>query len=75
MFTYYSDDSDLSSAGDELLQTLKKMGEISVKVYRVENLRGRESENYHRKELSTVGTIPEKALKGRALTHSVGYVV
>jgi hypothetical protein len=71
--TWSLDDSDLASAGDELLHTLKGMGEISIKAYKVTNLRENDGE-VRRKDLCKIGTIPEKALKGRALTHSARYV-
>jgi hypothetical protein len=75
LLTIHADDTDLSSVGDRLIQTLKKVGTISVKIYRVKNLKPVQLDRVALKPLSEVGTVPEKAMKGRALTHSTGYVL
>lgn len=51
------------------MKTLKEMGEIKVEAYAVKNLR----DSHHGPRQATMtdlGTIPEKALKGRGTTHS-----
>jgi hypothetical protein len=69
---HHADDTDVSSVGGELVQTLKKVGEIRVEVSHVKNIRPSQSVRHWSGELAEVGTVPEKALKGRALTHTAG---
>lgn len=61
--------------GDGLIKDLKSIGVITLKAYYIENLREvRSNRKYIEKKQTGVGPIPEKALKGQALTHWAGYV-
>ncbi|KAF2127324.1 hypothetical protein P153DRAFT_433116 [Dothidotthia symphoricarpi CBS 119687] len=56
---------------DQLIQDLKDMGEITVRVHRVKNLRRSEQNSSRsRKDLGIYAdNVPEKALKGKTLSH------
>jgi hypothetical protein len=56
-----------------MFQKLKKMGEISVEVHEMRDLKQGKDCARPPPKISGLGTIPEKALKGRALTHSTWY--
>ncbi|XP_014558613.1 hypothetical protein COCVIDRAFT_14245 [Bipolaris victoriae FI3] len=59
--------------GDGLIKDLKSIGVITLKAYYIENLREvRSNRKYIEKKQTGVGPIPEKALKGQALTHWAG---
>lgn len=52
------------------MQDIKNMGEITVKAYFVKNLRKEKvTHRALRSELTDLGAIPEKALKGSSLSH------
>ncbi|KAF1849734.1 uncharacterized protein K460DRAFT_372171 [Cucurbitaria berberidis CBS 394.84] len=70
------DDSHDQPVGDRLIDDLKTMGEITLKAYYIDGLKdvlskpsGSESS---KKKILDAGVIPEKALKGRALSHQAG---
>ncbi|KAF2635879.1 hypothetical protein P280DRAFT_473522 [Massarina eburnea CBS 473.64] len=63
------DESHASSANKSLLKSLKCLGEITVKTYKVKNVRQSDKEK-RKPHMQNVGNISEKALKGRALSHS-----
>jgi hypothetical protein len=52
-----------------LMKELKEMGEIKVVAHFVKNMRPCESQNMLPKEGFGPRNVPEKALKGRALSH------
>lgn len=61
--------------GDGLIKDLKSIGVITLKAYYIENLREvRSNRKYVDKKQTGVGPIPEKALKGQALTHCAKYI-
>lgn len=65
-----TDDGDARTVGEQLKKTLDAIGEISVKLHRVKVLAATENhKNRQHSEISHVGTLPEKALKGRAISH------
>jgi hypothetical protein len=51
------------------MKDLKEIGEISVTAYFVKNLRPSESQDLSLKGTIGLSNVPEKALKGRALSH------
>ncbi|RMZ66093.1 hypothetical protein GMOD_00005162 [Pyrenophora seminiperda CCB06] len=57
------------SVSDNLMTDLKEIGEIKIKVMRVKNGRPSSCQDILRKDTKDLGEIPEKALKGRSLTH------
>lgn len=54
--------------GEDLKKELEGVGDITVCCHKVDNIRP-SSGGPRRSEHSTPGTIPEKALKGKALSH------
>ncbi|CAN9288699.1 hypothetical protein CC77DRAFT_993622 [Alternaria alternata] len=63
------DDPDVRSAADQLMKDMKEMGEIEVHVFFVKNVRNSSKLELSAMSTSDFGNIPEKALKGRALSH------
>lgn len=51
------------------MKDLKQMGEITLKVFHVDNIRQSEQTEMAQNEIDGVGVVPEKALKGRSLSH------
>ncbi|KAF2117495.1 hypothetical protein BDV96DRAFT_685221 [Lophiotrema nucula] len=72
-----TDDSAIGNAGEELKSALAKTGIISVTVRRVKNVREVPREGPVVQGIfmnaTTPETVPEKALKGRALSHQLRY--
>ncbi|KAG9190579.1 hypothetical protein G6011_08667 [Alternaria panax] len=64
-----ADDSDIRNVGDQLMRDMKEMGEIKVKVFFVKNVRDSSTNALSETRTLDVSNIPEKALKGRALSH------
>jgi hypothetical protein len=57
---------------DKVMQEIQAMGEISIKAHFVKNLRSVATTNRSLgPNLQEVGVLPEKALKGRALSHQI----
>jgi len=50
------------------MKDLKEVGEITVKAYNVKNLR-QSDKGLSERDVSGVDVVPEKALKGRSLSH------
>ncbi|KAF2471626.1 uncharacterized protein BDR25DRAFT_222507, partial [Lindgomyces ingoldianus] len=65
------DDSGILPVRDKLKKTLDRIGEISVYFYKTRNLQQKDSHTFNGADISTVGTISEKVLKGKALSHEV----
>ncbi|RYO18240.1 hypothetical protein AA0121_g5095 [Alternaria tenuissima] len=65
----FRDDPDVRSAADQLMKDMKEMGEIEVHVFFVKNVRNSSKLELSAMSTSDFGNIPEKALKGRALSH------
>ncbi|KAL1797330.1 hypothetical protein ACET3X_003936 [Alternaria dauci] len=63
------DDSDFRSAEDQLMEDLKEMGEIKIHGFFVKNVRNSSNQEAPAVSTSDFGNIPEKALKGKALSH------
>lgn len=63
-----SDDSGSKAVSDSLMKDLKGVGEIVVKAYYVKNLQQTQSV-LKRIDIDNRNDVPEKALKGRALSH------
>lgn len=51
------------------MKDLKEMGEIKVSAYFVKNVRAAETQELSFPGAIGLGSVPEKALKGRALSH------
>ncbi|KAF1830663.1 hypothetical protein BDW02DRAFT_633451 [Decorospora gaudefroyi] len=69
------DDSHVPAGSDNLMKDLKDVGEITVKAHYVKNLRLARVQGgkVDQKDTGNFGKIPEKALKGRALSHHSGF--
>ncbi|RYN51351.1 hypothetical protein AA0114_g5522 [Alternaria tenuissima] len=68
----FRDDSDVRSAGDQLMRDMKEMGEmgeIKVHGFFVKNIRNSSKLEVSAMSTSDFGNIPEKAPKGRVLSH------
>ncbi|CAN9441428.1 unnamed protein product [Alternaria alternata] len=66
------DDPDVRSAGDQLMRDMKEMGEmgeIKVHGFFVKNIRNSSKLEVSAMSTSDFGNIPEKAPKGRVLSH------
>ncbi|KAF9693595.1 hypothetical protein EKO04_008533 [Ascochyta lentis] len=63
------DDNRASHAIGNLVQDIKGMGEITVKAYLVKDIRSVPTVDYSPTNINKIGKIPEKALKGRTLSH------
>ncbi|EFQ92434.1 hypothetical protein PTT_10464 [Pyrenophora teres f. teres 0-1] len=62
------DDSTASPITDKLMEDLKGMGTITIKVFRVKHIRGSNNGSLPM-STTTQENVPEKALKGRTLSH------
>lgn len=63
-------DGEARVIGEQLKNTLDGIGEISIRLYRAKVLSATEHHiDYRHNEISKIGSIPEKALKGRAISH------
>jgi hypothetical protein len=51
------------------MKHLKELGEIKLVGYFVKNIRDSSTTNLREKTTENLGNIPEKALKGRTLSH------
>ncbi|KAJ4311792.1 hypothetical protein N0V94_007773 [Neodidymelliopsis sp. IMI 364377] len=65
------DDTGACKMQDQLMKDIKGMGEITVKAFFVKNLQTSsfKTERVLQTNIKEVGKIPEKALKGRSLSH------
>lgn len=64
------DDTGALKTQDQLIKDIKGIGEITVKAHFVKNLQKSTTTNRTLdNNLKEVGKIPEKALKGRTLSH------
>ncbi|CAN9292728.1 unnamed protein product [Alternaria alternata] len=66
---FFPDDPDVRSAGDQLMRDMKEMGEIKVHGFFVKNIRNSSKLEVSAMSTSDFGNIPEKAPKGRVLSH------
>jgi hypothetical protein len=67
-----TDDSDPRGPAKELQKALKDVGTITLVLYWVKIGQTHEASEY-RHGISDMGTIPEKALKGKTLSHQARY--
>jgi hypothetical protein len=72
LLTTIADDTELSSATNALLKDLKNIGQISVRFHRISVGASQLPPISKFGGLYELGTVPEKALKGRALSHQAG---
>jgi hypothetical protein len=61
-------DSTGRTVGDQIMKDLKDVGQITVKFHHVTNIRTSEVKGAAI-EMTGLGDVPEKALKGRSLSH------
>lgn len=62
-------DSTGRVAADQLMKDLKGTGKITIDLHYVTNVRPTSTSTLSGVETTGLGEIPEKALKGRALSH------
>ncbi|KAF2651347.1 hypothetical protein K491DRAFT_761121 [Lophiostoma macrostomum CBS 122681] len=68
-----TDDSDIRLADDAVKDVVKNIGEISVKCFHVKNLSIAANNSLTTRDTAGLSSVPEKALKGRALSHSASF--
>lgn len=78
LLMWLPDESHDQPVDEKLVKDMKSMGEISLKVYYIKDLKKVSREVSPNKtsqmKIPGAGAIPEKALKGRALSHQAGLV-
>jgi hypothetical protein len=70
----FLDDSDIRSVGEKFKRTLDALGKISVKAHLVKMGKMVSPPSLRRLDIAQMATIPEKALKGKALSHQIRYI-
>ena len=66
-------DEPMSDTPEEVQEQIADLGCINVQLHRVGDKSGHPTKGSGASNASNIGTIPEKALKGRALSHRAGF--
>ncbi len=70
VLTIHTADDAATNVGAHIMKEIKGMGEITVTAYLVKNVQKSYKANYAlTSNIADIGKIPEKALKGRSLSH------
>lgn len=69
-----SDDGDVGKMQPQLQHRVGSLGQISVQLHRMKQARTLTNTNNHYCGALDISVIPEKALKGRAVSHCTGWV-